>query len=184
MGLDTVELVMDIEGSFGVRFPDADAERMRTGRDVVRWLEQRLPMGEGPCLTQRAFYRLRRAILMRAPASSAPIRPDTTVAELFNGEDANREWKSIGAEFGMARHWRPATGRDWPGIGPWRNSATLRDIVDDLLRYQANRFVEPGEGWSTTKIGDLLSSIVTYDLGVNREQYTLDLRFKEDIGAD
>jgi acyl carrier protein len=184
MGLDVVELVMSIEESFGVRIPDAAAERMKTGRHIVRWLERVVPMGECPCLTQRAFYRLRRAIQTRAPASSAPIRPNTGVAELFEGDDGNRDWKSIGEEFGMRGRWSAVTGRNWHGFGQWTNPVTLRDIVDDLVRYSACRFMGPGEGWSTAKIGAVLASIVTKELGVDPDGYTLDLRFQEDIGAD
>lgn len=48
MGLDTVELVIDIEGAFGVRFPDADLVSMKTGatssagsNDACRWARVR-----------------------------------------------------------------------------------------------------------------------------------------------
>lgn len=38
MGLDSVELVLALEGEFGVEIPEAAAERMRTPRDVIEWL--------------------------------------------------------------------------------------------------------------------------------------------------
>ena len=38
MGLDSVELVLALEGEFGVEIPEAAAEQMRTPRDVIEWL--------------------------------------------------------------------------------------------------------------------------------------------------
>lgn len=38
MGLDAVELMLALEGEFGVEIPEAAAEQMRTPRDVIEWL--------------------------------------------------------------------------------------------------------------------------------------------------
>lgn len=38
--LDTVELVMAVEEEFDLVIPDAEAEKMRTVRDLVRWIDQ------------------------------------------------------------------------------------------------------------------------------------------------
>lgn len=39
--LDCVELVIEVEEEFGVEIPEEDAEGMRTGADMVAWLEKR-----------------------------------------------------------------------------------------------------------------------------------------------
>ncbi len=39
--LDTVELVMDFEEKFGVEIPDADAEKIRTVGDAIKYLEEK-----------------------------------------------------------------------------------------------------------------------------------------------
>lgn len=38
--LDTVELVMALEEEFGIDIPDEDAERMRTVRDIVSYIQR------------------------------------------------------------------------------------------------------------------------------------------------
>jgi acyl carrier protein len=38
MGLDAVEIVMSIEETFGLEIPDADAESMRSTRDIIDYL--------------------------------------------------------------------------------------------------------------------------------------------------
>jgi acyl carrier protein len=43
--LDTVELVMELEDKFGIEIPDADAEKIRTVRDAVAYLQKHVPQG-------------------------------------------------------------------------------------------------------------------------------------------
>ncbi|MDD3725680.1 MAG: acyl carrier protein [Candidatus Ratteibacteria bacterium] len=38
--LDTVELVMDLEDKFGIDIPDEDAEKIRTVKDAVDYIEK------------------------------------------------------------------------------------------------------------------------------------------------
>lgn len=42
MGLDIVELVMEVEQTFGVEIPDADAEQLRTVRAMYQYLRERV----------------------------------------------------------------------------------------------------------------------------------------------
>ena len=43
MGLDVVELVMDVEAQFGLEVPDADASRLRTVGDLYRYVRAHAP---------------------------------------------------------------------------------------------------------------------------------------------
>ena len=79
MGLDIVEYVMNVEEAFGVMIPDADAERIRTVRMLVDYLHDRAFVpAPGACLTQRAFYHLRRAVDGRAGLPVRRLRPGTS----------------------------------------------------------------------------------------------------------
>ncbi len=40
--LDLVELVMAMEEAFGMEVPDEDAEKLRTVKDVIEYVKQRL----------------------------------------------------------------------------------------------------------------------------------------------
>ncbi|MEO0279693.1 MAG: acyl carrier protein [candidate division WOR-3 bacterium] len=40
--LDVVELVMKIEEKFGIEIPDEDAEKIRTVKDAVEYIENKL----------------------------------------------------------------------------------------------------------------------------------------------
>jgi len=39
--LDTVELVMDLEEKFGLEIPDEDAEKIKTVRDAIDYIEKK-----------------------------------------------------------------------------------------------------------------------------------------------
>lgn len=60
MGLDTVELVMDVEKTFGVSLPDKECEKVNTVGDlqnlVWKYIQHR---PKAHCASQQIFYRLR-----------------------------------------------------------------------------------------------------------------------------
>ena len=62
MGLDTMELVMEIEAEFGVSLPDAEASQIETVGQVWRFLLRQTSGWElsGVCLSAATFYSLRR----------------------------------------------------------------------------------------------------------------------------
>ena len=43
MGLDIVELVMEVEETFGIDIPDHDAERLRTVGDLYWYVREHVP---------------------------------------------------------------------------------------------------------------------------------------------
>jgi acyl carrier protein len=96
MGLDGVELVISIEEEFGVIIPDAAAERMETPRGIIDWLMERLEeIGSGKCLSQRGFYKLRRALMAEANLPRATIRPETPLDELLPRNIRRKIWKKL-----------------------------------------------------------------------------------------
>jgi hypothetical protein len=64
MGLDSVEIVLAWEESFGISISDAEAETMFTTRQAVDRIFEKVrsdrPEDRG-CLSIRAFFRLRKA---------------------------------------------------------------------------------------------------------------------------
>jgi len=44
--LDTVELVMALEEEFGIEIPDEDAEKAKTVKDVVIYIDEKLKEGK------------------------------------------------------------------------------------------------------------------------------------------
>jgi hypothetical protein len=115
MGLDGVELVMTFEEDFGIAIPDAAAGGMVTPRHVTDFLFQKRGVGSGPCLSQRAFHRLRRA-LMRLGHERRTLRRETSLATLFPSRSRAGRWALLGHELGCSP-WLPLERP--PLLGRW-----------------------------------------------------------------
>lgn len=96
MGLDIVELVMEVEEEFDVRIPDREAERLMTVGDLYRWLLRQLGrQAAGPCLSGVTFYRVRRAF-MAIGFPRFVVAPRTGLRELLPEENRRELWGRLG----------------------------------------------------------------------------------------
>jgi acyl carrier protein len=120
MGLDTVELVMEIEEAFGITIPDAEAEKILTIGDAYRYILAKMegpPMTTPGCLSAAAFYRLRRQLMGLLRIERRRIRPASRLEDLVPERHRRAEWQRLGEGMG----WRlPELVR--PG---WVVNATL-----------------------------------------------------------
>lgn len=115
MGLDLVELAMAVEDSFALAIPNKDAQALETPRMLINYLADRLgaQANPGPCLSQRAFYKLRQLSIAELgsvgdSAERIAIRPDTALASYFRGRLAERSWRNVQQRFGATA---------WPRLG-------------------------------------------------------------------
>lgn len=93
---DDVDVVYDVERTFGIKLTDAEAERVRHVGELHDLIELKLPAAETrACLSQAAFYRLRNAF--RSMGWQAPIKPDTPIAVLneLGPDRIRRKWKML-----------------------------------------------------------------------------------------
>lgn len=79
MGLDSVEMIIEVENSFGFTIKNEDAERVRTVGELYQLVLRNLTGMPNPrCKTQHLFYRLRNNLPFTGPAWSIP-RPRKTL---------------------------------------------------------------------------------------------------------
>lgn len=98
MGLDFIELLLELESSFGVMIPDADAQKIRTAGDLVEAVRSRVCRRPGAtCLTSHNFYRFRRALMTALPLPRGAIRPDADLAALIPVWQRRRVWGELRA---------------------------------------------------------------------------------------
>lgn len=99
MGLDAVELVMEVEDRFGIKVPDAEACRMRTVADVAAFVISQLPRSSGICPTARSFYQFRKSLVEHGKLERRSIRPKTRLDLLFPRRSKRRTvWGCIGKQ--------------------------------------------------------------------------------------
>lgn len=97
MGLDAVELVMEVEDRFGIKVPDAEACRMRTVADMAAFVISQLPRSSDICPTARSFYQFRRLLLEHGGLKRNQIGPRAKLNELLV-VGRRRIWSSLRKE--------------------------------------------------------------------------------------
>src|SRR6476661_8919685 len=91
MGLDTTEMIMDIEDEFAIGIADSDVSRLETvGQlfdQVVLQLHRNPARKTMPCASARCFYDVRRVLGSDRAVRPLRVRPDSTLEELVPPDD-------------------------------------------------------------------------------------------------
>ena len=101
MGLDAVEIVMEVEEAFDIRLEDAEAVKVSTPRDLIELVMGKVAQSDAAgCLTQRAFNRLRAALLRQLPLKRQDIAPQVKMAALAPRANRKILLERLAAEIG------------------------------------------------------------------------------------
>lgn len=133
MGLDSVELVMAFEEKFAITIPDEEAEKMITPRHVIDYIYGQVQHSDAKtCLSQRAFYRLRRALQQELGLERRAVRPATALASIVPIRDRRSTWARIKQAEALEK---------WPELsrsGEVVLTITVASIAVGLTVYAAN----------------------------------------------
>jgi hypothetical protein len=101
MGLDAVEIVMEVEEAFDIRLEDAEVEKMDTPRDLIESVLSKVAQtGAAACLTQRAFNLLRRKLLHHLALKRRDVSPSARLVDLVPRPKRSDLLQHLAAEFG------------------------------------------------------------------------------------
>src|ERR1700682_306265 len=101
MGLETVELVIRFEEAFGITISDEVASRMTTPRDVTDYIVTQVATAErSACLSQQAFYFLRRGFSNRLQLPRTAFHSDVSLQALIPKETRKHVWRQLQTEMG------------------------------------------------------------------------------------
>jgi acyl carrier protein len=105
MGLDIVEFIMSVEEKFNIEMPDREVEKLTTPRKLVDYIVTKVKASaDGKCITQREFYRLRRALVARHWATKENLIPETPLDQIVPRPNRRTMWQQLGEEM-QAPHW-------------------------------------------------------------------------------
>jgi len=180
-GLDTVELVMAIEEEFGLEIPDEDAERMTTVGETYEWLRRRLastPATE--CLTQKVFYKLRRALVEGYKLRRRAISPEMRLDYLLSQEEIEDGWPYLEVAMNMKL---PdfKTSFELLGFKLSEHRLTMRELVSGLIKLNSSQFSEERD--TDEEVWRRLLDVIVAQLNVNRDEVTYNASFTRDLGA-
>jgi acyl carrier protein len=97
MGLDTVELVMEVEETFHIQIPDADASKLETVGMLCDYVAEHAELTQGTaCLSSRGFYQLRRALMNVLGVPRYAVRLDMPLNALLPIQNRRRKvWRNL-----------------------------------------------------------------------------------------
>lgn len=183
MGLDIIEFVLGVEDALGVKIPNHDAARITTPRMLIDYLHGKLPQSPGPrCLSLRAFYRVRRALVERVNRDRSTLRPGTELLAILPPNDGHRIWMDIGKSLGVT-HWPRIRGEGWLARTFLHGRPrTLGDAAWYIATVVPKALKHPDEGWSWNEVARVVDGQMRHVLGI--KDYALDDRFVEDLRLD
>ena len=104
MGLDAVELIMEVEETFDLSIADDEYSRFKTVGDLHQLLVEKLAVQRelqanvGGCPSLVPFLAIRRAIVTLANTNRSSIRPNTCLANVFPQYGRRQLWKKLQRE--------------------------------------------------------------------------------------
>ncbi len=167
---------MAVEERFDLEITDEDAGRFIMVGDLYEFLCGTVTGGaRRPCETQRAFHRVRKALMRTAEVPRWYVRPALRLDHLLSAFPAKRKL--------ALRRLRNETGvriNSDPGevvtVG-----AVVRLAVAQGEKNRRFASDVPLEGWNRVTIWQALHELVVNDLSVKPERVTLSARFIEDL---
>jgi hypothetical protein len=182
MGLDLVELVIRFEETFGVPIPDRVATELNTPGKVTDYILSQVEMSQGPlsCLSQRAFYSLRREFIQQLSLSPRQFVLDAQLKEILPEERRDEIWKNIGSSLGVKK---------WPALS--RNSwlafltpsvQSVRELVDYFVTNEPLIVKGNETAWSREQVWEVLERVIKDETSVT--DFSKDSRFVEDMHLD
>jgi acyl carrier protein len=178
MGLDGVAIVIAVEEAFQIAIPDAEAEKMLTPGDMLNYVVSRVGSdSNSQCMEQRAFNRLRHALMQVLEHPRKAIRPNTPMEELISSKHRRNNWKLIHQATGTAQ---------WPKLTLLGKIPQNVQFVGDLARYlaenaRASLKQQPKEGWNRQEIEETIARIIKNQLGIT--DFRWDQEFVKDLGV-
>jgi acyl carrier protein len=98
MGLDIVEMVMEVEDAFDVRIPDNLASQIVTVGDLYDFIISARGETADPrqtCLSAATFFMIRRALVSELGVERRALRPATLVDQALPAPGRRRIWRSL-----------------------------------------------------------------------------------------
>ncbi len=101
VGLDLVELTISFENAFGVPIPDAVATELTTPRQVTDYIFSQLQAGAASaCMSQQAFYRLRKEFVLVLGIQRSEFRPAVKLRQLLPVKSRAGVWANLRKRMG------------------------------------------------------------------------------------
>jgi hypothetical protein len=179
MGLGAVEIVMEVEDSFGLAIPDLEASKMATPGGIFEYVAaNRFAAVEQGALMQPLFHDLRRAIVAEFKVDPRRVRPKSSISEIIpEFRTKARRDRMIGC---LALPRLPQVLFGWLGLR--QDFGTFGQLATDLLvRNYGELSMRLGK-WHSREAWNGIRYIISKQIGVPMEIITRRAHLVNDLG--
>jgi acyl carrier protein len=179
MGLDGVELVIEVEDSFGLTIPDHAAVKMESPGDIFDYIAAtRFSLvAQGP-LMQPLFHDLKRAIVSEFTVDPRKVRPKSSIVELIPDYRTRARRSRVIERLALPRP--PEVNFGWFGLR--KDFGTFGHLATDLLTRNYGELSRRLEKWHSREVWNCLRHLISRQLGVPVEKVTRGAHFVNDLG--
>lgn len=197
MGLDSVELLVDLEHKFGLVIPDLEAENIYTVDHLVGAFYSKLGIqNTDHHLKQSVFYSIRKALVKRGYKRS-DIRPTTELWRLFDKQKIQQEWlaleqdlqldmpklvkldytENLGTDirlFGMKIYQRPKA----------ITASNIKQLIDWIVSLNYEQFIKLDKLNNRYELERIVVAEISRRLGIPIAEIELHHSITKDLGID
>lgn len=178
MGLDYVEIVLAVEETFGISIPDREAATLITPARLIAHVQQAVESKPvlRPCLSQRAFHRIRAHLCEVTRLPSKEIRLETRIDCLFPKDDRRQRWDAFRSVTGL---------QSLPNLTFGRGTLFSPKIVKDLVSHEVSAMSETlraSGSWTDQEVRSVVRLIISEQLGIKHFEDSDE--FVRDLGVD
>ena len=180
MGLDAVEIVMGWEAAFGITIANKEAFELRNTQMAVDFIAAKvgaLNTSDGPCLSHRAFNRLR-AAFVDIRISRSTVQPSTKLRHLMADCDSPGARAVIQERLGVSKLPLPSS---W--AGSLFSPGTIGSLANWIMSNQPTVLFNPGEKWRRAQVRQVVRAIVIDQMGAPPD-YADEADFVKELGLD
>ena len=175
MGLDSVEIVIQLEQTFDVQIFDREAENLTTPRETMELIGLKLGVSDAfsPCPGLRAFRLVRHGIREAAGDPDLRVRGSDRVGDFYRRGQKKEFWMRFSQATGLSG-FRP------PSL-LWR-TPRVREIVESVCARHLHQLKRQDEPWTEGWIRFGVRAVVKDVVGLSG--FSDNHRFIEDMGID
>ena len=182
MGLDGVELIMDVEDRFGTSFPDVELERMQTVGDLFNFIMARIrSQNSDACPTAAMFYPIRKILVDQFSIERSSVRPSTSLESLIDPNARHTFWRTIDSTLATKLpKLRRSKWLQWSGDVFPPECSTVSQLVQQCVNL--NRISDEFGPDDTAAVFEIVQQIVADVAGVDKSAIATETSFMVDLG--
>lgn len=176
MGLDAVELIIEVEDAFGIAISDAVAATMITPAALISHVQDAVHARDDfkPCISLRAFHHVRASLMRALGVSRSSVSLDTRIRILFPRPDRAKLWELFRQDLDVSNlpdlHF---------GLGWLFTPTRVSDLVSIVVLDRAKQLKEE-RTWTHDEVRDIIRQIIRKQLGI--EKFKDSDEFVRDLG--